>query len=682
MPNFRIFFEPAAMAEVTVTEKPLDSRSLAPANRSSSKPPLPDALRALIRADLLRQGHRASAFQRVIRKGAFKARDARPPIAIASAVGAVAMRRMFNGEWAPRPLSETLQASEAQTLAHTQTDPTTTLPTPFAMRTRHANLRKLLSEPYYLHPPSFKASKALDAFQGGLGDGFLRRFSPAVAAAASDVVTRLVLSGVERMTGIETTALAAPKEGNAEAFYSSGAIMTRLVADTIGSAAYGGVESVLSDTHAQIRASRRAVTKLPPLAVKMEVHKKLMAQSAEYVAKELHATLQGQIRYLDTLTIQCLSAPSRDFNPLIRADHLLFRRETLVGSKLVTKRNNTWLSSVAVQAALTEVASFFPESTQTELREEFFDKLGIMERPAIYLYGRAGVGKTRLVTSIAKALDIAILETTLDELLSPAFFGPEDDWTHTQLDRKLREVAGVLHAAKLEHARSDLMIVVNEADFGQDENDPKVEKLKALLDTKNFTHYRNGDIDYELGNLIFVFTSNLPNDSIEALCRRAPQVTVRSEDRQRITVAEQTLRAALARLASSSPEDFVDAVREKVRRDMEFIRKVGNATDCGVAIIDTIVNVRVQSAVRAIEQGYPDKAVTAQRNILKSFRRNLGKISFDALDKLEQEIVAPSPVRRRRLSTGQLLESSDGEEKTTAQPFLSRSDIRSRWDNG
>ncbi|TKC92607.1 hypothetical protein FAZ69_02765 [Trinickia terrae] len=152
------------------------------------------------------------------------------------------------------------------------------------------------------------------------------------------------------------------------------------------------------------------------------------------------------------------------------------RRETLVGSKMVTKHDSEWLKSPAVRKKLDGLADFFPKSTADQLKTVFFEKLGDESRPAVFLTSRGGVGKTQFVNNFAAAVDRPIVETTLEELLDEQqFWGPRGDWSLHGLDAPLSEVAGKLHAKKMELGRNDV-------------------------------------------------------NSIEALCRRIPEVTMKSEE--------------------------------------------------------------------------------------------------------------------------------------------------------
>ncbi|TKC92606.1 hypothetical protein FAZ69_02760 [Trinickia terrae] len=96
--------------------------------------------------------------------------------------------------------------------------------------------------------------------------------------------------------------------------------------------------------------------------------------------------------------------------------------------------------------------------------------------------------------------------------------------------------------------------------------------------------------------------------------------------------AEKVLTQESTNLKQTRPDAFVKAVEARVRRDMDFIREVGNATECGIAITGTVVKTSFRNAVRDEEQGNTVTARSAQAAILSVFRSNLGNVAYKALD--------------------------------------------------
>jgi hypothetical protein len=523
---------------------------------------------------------------------------------------------------------------------------------PFSLAERISNLKRLLAAKYFDEPPAFDFGKMREAFWSASSESLILRAAPAVAQAASDTTTALAWYGLTKATGMTANANPTPAvdpTGYMPHGLSARSIATSLITNTLASSIYEGTRATVQNAIGQMRASRRPRTELDPYQSKICVHFKLMAETRTYIAQELDSLTREKINGIDAQIAQCLQNPAYGMNGLTQAELLMGRRETLVGSKMATRHDSEWLRNPEVRKKLDDLADFFPDSTADELKTVFFDKLGIESRPAVFLTGRGGVGKTQFVNNLAAVVERPIVETTLEELLSPKFWGPPEDWSLADLNKPLRDVAGILHAKKIEFGRNDVMIVVNEADFGDDERSAKVADIKRIMDFENFKQYTNGGAWHDI-DAIFVFTSNARNNSIEALCRRIPEVIVKSEDRQRTEWAEKTFSRELAELNEYYPEKFVKKVETRVRRDMDFIRQVGNATECGIAITGTVVKSSFRNAVRDQQQGLGATTQTARATILNVFRSNLGVTAYKVLDVFASNLggMNASPEKRPR----------------------------------
>ncbi|MBN3850275.1 hypothetical protein G3N58_26145 [Paraburkholderia sp. Ac-20342] len=555
-----------------------------------------------------------------------------------------------------RPTSETGETAREQVLekerASSEPAPAES---PFSLAARSRNLKTLLAARHYDEPLSFDFSKMREAFWLGSSESVMKTTAPAVAQTVSDVTTALAWYVTSKTTGMIAGAKPQAAGDSVEKMpdgLSARNIVVSLARNTLSNFAYEGTWAAVHNGIEQLRASQRPRTELDPYQSKIRVHTKLMDESRDYMAQALDPLTQGKINDIDSQIVQCLQNPANGMKGLAQAELLMARREVLVGSRMVTRHGNEWLKSSRVRKELDELADFFPDSTADELKTVFFDKLGIESRPAVFLTGRGGVGKTQFVKNFSAVVKRPIVETTLEELLSPKFWGPPGDWSLGTLNAPLPEVAGILHAKKMEFGRNDVIVLVNEADFGDDEHSAKVADIKRIMDSDNFKQYTNGGARHDI-DAIFIFTSNVRNNSIEALCRRIPEVTMKSGERQRLNWAEKVLTQELTDLRNNHSERFVHAVEAQVRRNMDFIREVGNATECGIAITGTVVRTSVRNSVRDREGGGTVTDKRARTAILSVFRSNLGSGAYEVLDALASNgdgVQTNQPARSRSLS--------------------------------
>lgn len=347
---------------------------------------------------------------------------------------------------------------------------------------------------------------------------------------------------------------------------------------------------------------------------------------------ELHPVTLRQLQALDNQYLDATMHGSSE--AMQHASRLLDRRVELSASNPGPKRSRAHLKSPEVVKALDDIAAFFPESTAEALKRRFFRRLGDPKhpRPAVMLYGKPGSGKTQLIGDIARAVDRPVIEVDLKTLLGDDFWGRPNDWSLQDIGKSIRSAAGILLSEQMKHGRSDVIIVVNEAHFGSDETSDTVAAVKRIMDSVNFASFENNGVPRKI-DALFIFTSNLRNDSIQALVERIPSVTVECGERQRMHSADKTLAGELAELEKAETPGFAARVRASAMACREVLRERGNHFDCGMRVMNDVVDNLVSRIADELRAGVAFDLAAQHRKIGADFEDHIAKALAPSIDR-------------------------------------------------
>lgn len=257
-------------------------------------------------------------------------------------------------------------------------------------------------------------------------------------------------------------------------------IFTSLVGFGAFHAVFGGVKNTVE----QLRHLRRDDPASPLQAAKYQ-HEDIVRDTARDI-KTLSVPVRAQVARIDTEIREITKLAHRrhpqqpdterayrmdDGASAARVHALLRRREAILCSDLQPKHLASIVSDRRTKKALYAIADSYPPGPRKALMD-FFDRMENEPRAAAFFYGEGGTGKTTTGNDIAKALDWPELNYTLPQFLHPNFFGPKRDWTLDRPDAPLDDVAGYFFTDLLQLGRNDVVVMINEAIFGDDPNAP------------------------------------------------------------------------------------------------------------------------------------------------------------------------------------------------------------------
>jgi hypothetical protein len=402
-------------------------------------------------------------------------------------------------------------------------------------------------------------------------------------------------------------------------------ILTSLMGFGTFHAVFGGVKNTVE----QLRHLRRDDLASPLQAAKYQ-HEDIVratAQDRRALAPPVRAQvdrIDTEIRELTKLAHRRRPQPGMEgAHPMddgpgaARVHHLLRRREAILCSDLQPKHLPSIVSDPRTKKALQAIADSYPPGPRKALMD-FFKRIENQPRAAVYLYGEGGTGKTTTGNDIGKALDWPVLDYTLPQFLHPNFFGPKRDWTLEQPDAPLDDVAGYFFADLLQVGRNDVVVMVNEAIFGDDPNAPHVQELKIRME-KKVLEFINNAIPRKI-RAIFIFNGNAPNTN-QPLRERIPEIECYFEEPQKRKKADEALAQALAASEKNLPAAQHDRLGALCRDNMDFIVKCDVALGKGLRVIEDVVNNLHSRLAGELQEGRQPRPWQIRQDIVDDFKR-------------------------------------------------------------
>lgn len=476
---------------------------------------------------------------------------------------------------------------------------------------------------------------------------------------AARIATAVVGVGISRLTGLPviTGWNPLPVEGQRLPTGPLERNLPSILTSLIGFTAFNGVSGAVRNAIDQIRYLRRDDRARPLLAAKY-MHDDIVSSTKKDVAA-LPAPIRAQVERIDT-QIRRLTAhaggrpagagrggepPSVDPSALGQVYGLLDRREAILCSDLQPKHPASIVATPETERALNAIADAYPEGPRKGLKD-FFKRIKTQPRAAAFFYGNSGTGKTTTTDAIAKALDWPLLNYTLPEFLDRNFFGPKRDWTLERPDEPLEDVAGLFFVDLLRVGRNDVVVAINEANFGEDPRAPHVQELKVRMEKKVLEFVNNG-IPREF-RAIFIFNGNFPNDKIQPLRERIPQIDFYFEEPQKRKKAIEVLEHALQKGRHDLPSAQHAKLEALCRENLDFIVKCDVAMGDGLRVIEEIVqnmHTRLQDDVR---DGRVPTPWRMKQDIVDDFRRNVSADERVFQELMDEECPSTPKVRSPR----------------------------------
>ena len=475
---------------------------------------------------------------------------------------------------------------------------------------------------------------------------------------AARIATGVVAVGISRATGrpVITGWNIVPVEGQrlptGPVERNLPSIFTSLVGFGAFNAVFGGVKNTVE----QLRYLRRDDPASPLQAAKYQ-HEDVV-RATEQDVKTLSAPVRVQVGRIDTEIREMTKLAHRrrpqqpgtegayrmdDGSSAARVHNLLRRREAILCSDLRPKHLATVVSDPGTKKALQAIADSYPPGPRKALMD-FFDRIENEPRAAAFFYGEGGTGKTTTGNDIAKALDWPELNYTLPQFLHPNFFGPKRDWTLERPEVPLDDVAGYFFTDLLQVGRNDVVVMINEAIFGDDPNAPHVQELKIRMEKKVLEFINNG-IPRKI-RAIFIFNGNAPNTKIQPLKERIPQIDFYFEEPQKRRKAEEVMEQALAASGKKLSREQQARLAVLCRDQLDFIVRCDVALGKGLRVIEDIVNNLHHRLRGTLNQGRQPTPWQTRHDIVDDFKRltSAEESVYDAL--LEDEAALTTPKAR------------------------------------
>ncbi len=372
-------------------------------------------------------------------------------------------------------------------------------------------------------------------------------------------------------------------------------ILTSLTGFGLFHAVFGGVKNTVE----QLRYLRHDNLASPLQAAKYQ-HEDIVRATAQD-RKALLPPVRAQVDRIDTEIRELTKQTHRrrpqpgneglrtvDDGPgAARVHQLLRRREAILCSDLQPKHLASIVSDPQTKTALQAIADSYPPGPRKALMD-FFKRIEHQPRAAAFFYGEGGTGKTTTGDDIAKALDWPVLNYTQPQFLHPNFFGPKRDWTLERPEAPLDDVAGYFFADLLQVGRNDVVVMVNEAIFGDDPNAPHVQELKIRMEKKAL-EFINNAIPRKI-RAIFIFNGNAPNNKIQPLKERIPQIDFYFEEPQKRKKANEVLAQALAARSHGLSTAQHRRLAALCRENLDFVVKCDVVLGKGLRVIEDVVN--------------------------------------------------------------------------------------------
>ena len=316
-----------------------------------------------------------------------------------------------------------------------------------------------------------------------------------------------------------------------------------IVASVLGQTACFALSIAVYNASAQVSYLRMD----EPAPLPEQMHRIREELQARWTVEEavlpeaIRARLIKTDQSLDSLGQLLTVAGGSQDDRMVRSEfqRLLCHRAYVMSAHLTEKTGPAHVSRPETQAKLKAIADTYPDVTRKGLLD-FFQRIEYDARPAAFFYGTSGTGKSTTIRRLGEALDRPVLNCNFEEFMTPGFFGTIGEWPWAASSEDLGRLAGPYFAELISRGRSDVIVSIDESNFGDDPGSPVIQRLKILMDPDNRNFFLNG-IPQTI-SAIFLFNGNFPNDTIQPLRERVPQIDFHFEKPQSWRLPGRSLR--------------------------------------------------------------------------------------------------------------------------------------------